>query len=90
MIETAAVVASLDIMELLDADGMPTGRLKKVRFSDKLVALTLLARHLGMLNDKLTLKGDAENPLSLLAKAIQGTSIKPVATPATLTTYTEH
>ena len=80
--DTAAVVASLDIIELLDGDGMPTGRLKKIRFADKLGALTLLARHLGMLNDKLTLKGDAENPLTLLIKAVQGTSIKPVATPA--------
>lgn len=88
--ETAAAMASLDVTELLDGDGMPTGRLKRIRFADKIGALTLLARHLGMLNDKLTLKGDAENPLTLLVKAIQGTSIKPVATPATLTTYAEH
>lgn len=80
--ETAAVVASLDVTELLDGDGMPTGRLKKIRFADKLGALTLLARHLGMLNDKVTLKGDADNPLTLLVKAIQGTSIKPVPTSA--------
>ena len=29
-----------------------------------------------------SIKGDAENPLTLLVKAIQGTSIKPVPTPA--------
>ncbi|MCG5238059.1 terminase small subunit [Xanthobacter oligotrophicus] len=81
---------SLGVAELMDADGLPTGRLKKILFADKLGALALLARHLGMLNDKVTLKRDDENPLTLLIKEIQGTSIKPVATPATLKTYAEH
>lgn len=81
--ETAAAIAGLEVYEELDPDGVVVlGRVKKLKLSDKISALTLLARHLGMLNDKLTLKGDAENPLTLLVKAIQGTSIKPVATPA--------
>lgn len=78
--DTAAAIAGLEVPEELDEDGeVVRARLKKLKLSDKLGALTLLARHLGMLNDKLTLKGDAENPLTLLVKAIQGTSIKPVA-----------
>lgn len=81
--ETAAAIAGLEVSEELDEDGeVVRARLKKLKLSDKIGALTLLARHLGMLNDKLTLKGDAENPLTLLVKAVQGTSIKPVATPA--------
>lgn len=81
--ETAAAIAGLEVYEELDQEGVVVlGRVKKLKLSDKIGALTLLARHLGMLNDKLTLKGDAENPLTLLVKAIQGTSIKPVAMPA--------
>ncbi|MFG1243644.1 terminase small subunit [Xanthobacter sp. V7C-4] len=81
--ETAAAIAGLEVSEELDEGGeVVRARLKKLKLSDKIGALTLLARHLGMLNDKLTLKGDAENPLTLLVKAIQGTSIKPVATAA--------
>ncbi|MFG1350114.1 terminase small subunit [Xanthobacter autotrophicus] len=80
--ETAAAIAGLEVAEILNEDGEHTGSVRKIKLADKLGALTLLARHLGMLNDKLTLKGDAENPLTLLVKAIQGTSIKPVATPA--------
>ncbi|MDI4655549.1 terminase small subunit [Xanthobacter autotrophicus] len=82
--ETAAAIAGLEVAETFNDDGEHTGSVRKIKLSDKIGALTLLARHLGMLNDKLTLKGDAENPLTLLVKAIQGTSIKPVATPALL------
>ena len=67
--------------ELRNEDGEPIGVVKKLKLTDRLGALTLLARHLGMLNDKLTLKGDAENPLTLLVKAIQGNTIRPVANP---------
>ncbi|MFG1393293.1 terminase small subunit [Xanthobacter agilis] len=78
----ASAIAGLDVTEFHDADGAPVGRLKKVKLSDRVRALELLARHLGMLNDKLTLKGDAENPLTLLVKAIQGNTIRPVPTTA--------
>lgn len=36
--------------------------------------LEMCARHLGMFNDKLTLKGDAENPLTVLLRNIGGKS----------------
>ena len=39
------------------------------------------ATSLGLLNDKVKVQGDAENPLTLLVKQLQGTSIKPVANP---------
>ena len=77
-----AAIAELEVSEILDEDGHMVGRLKKVKLADKLGALTLLARHLGMLNDKIKLQGDAENPLTLLVKAIQGTTIRPVPTTA--------
>ncbi len=38
-------------------------------------ALENVACHLGMFNDKLTLKGDPENPLMLLIQRIQGTAL---------------
>ncbi|WP_454917104.1 terminase small subunit [Xanthobacter sediminis] len=79
---TAAAIAGIEVVEIADGDGQPIGRVKKVRLADKLGALTLLARHLGMLNDKLTLRGDAENPLTLLVKAIQGSTVQPVPTAA--------
>lgn len=81
---TAAVISGLEATELRNADGEPIGVVKKLKLTDRLGALTLLARHLGMLNDKLTLKGDAENPLTLLVKAIQGNTIRPVANPPTI------
>ncbi|MCG5237585.1 terminase small subunit [Xanthobacter oligotrophicus] len=82
--DTAAAIAGLEVSKELDEDGRQVviGRIKKLKLSDKLGALTLLARHLGMLNDKLTLKGDAENPLAMLIKAVQGSAIKPVPTSA--------
>lgn len=77
-----AAIASFDVVEITDGDGQPVGRVKKVRLVDKLGALTLLARHLGMLQDKIKLQGDAENPLTLLIQSIQGSSVRPVPTHA--------
>lgn len=79
---TAAAIAGIDVVELADGNGQPVGRVKKVRMADKLGALTLLARHLGMLQDKIKLSGDAENPLTLLIQSIQGSSVRPVPTHA--------
>lgn len=42
-------------------------------------ALENVARHLGMFNDKLTLKGDAENPLVALIGQLSGKTLKPVS-----------
>lgn len=52
----------------------------KVNMEDRAHALAQVAKHLGMLDAKVTLKGDQENPLELLLKQVQGSSLKPVAT----------
>ena len=47
----------------------------EIKLLDRGKALENVARHLGMFNDKLTLKGDAENPLTLLLKQVSGSSL---------------
>ena len=68
-----SALVGIELSEIRDGDGVVVGTLKKVKIADKLVALDQLARHLGLLNDKLTLKGDAENPLLVLLQRVQGT-----------------
>ncbi|HUC40856.1 MAG TPA: terminase small subunit [Gemmatimonadales bacterium] len=54
--DTAATIASIDIVErpATDAQGEPVLEyVHKVRMSEKTAALTLLCRHLGILNDKI-------------------------------------
>ena len=48
-----------------DSEGNPTFT-RKTKFACKLVALDRLARHLGLLNDKITVKGDAQDPIRIL------------------------
>ena len=79
--DVRAALAGLEITEITNADGVAIGRVKKIKLADKIAALTLLMRHLGLLNDKVKVQGDAENPLTLLVKQLQGTTIKPVANP---------
>ncbi|MFG1188456.1 terminase small subunit [Xanthobacter flavus] len=79
--DVRAAIAGLETSELFGPEGIAVGRVKKIKLADKIGALTLLMRHLGMLNDKLKVQGDAENPLTLLVRSIQGTTIKPVAVP---------
>ncbi|MDI9846738.1 terminase small subunit [Rhodoblastus sp. 17X3] len=50
----------------------------EVEFHDQLAALEKVARHLGMFNDKLTLKGEPENPLQLLIQQVQGSTLRVV------------
>lgn len=49
----------------------------EVLMHDQKSALDQVARHLGMFNDKLTLKGDAENPLEVLIASLPGNTLKP-------------
>ncbi|MEW6256752.1 MAG: terminase small subunit [Pseudomonadota bacterium] len=78
--DARAVIVSLDVHDLHDREGNPTGRMSKVKLADKLGALTLLMRHMGLLNDKVKIQGDADNPLALLIREVQGSSLKPVPT----------
>lgn len=50
----------------------------EIKMHDQLSALTNVARHLGMFNDKLTLQGSKEHPLSVLLGQIAGKTLKPV------------
>jgi len=84
--DTAAALAGLDIFEEFTGKGEDrefVGYTKKIKLADKKGALELLMRHMGMLNDKLKLQGDAKNPLVLLLEQLQGTAIRPVADPTT-------
>ncbi|ARV77100.1 small terminase subunit [Pseudomonas phage Skulduggery] len=51
----------------------------EVKTHDQLAALNSVARHLGMFNDKLTLKGDEENPLHALVMRVSGKTIGPAS-----------
>lgn len=53
----------------------------EVKMHDKKAMGELLMRHIGMLNDKLKLQGDKENPLALLLTQMQGSALKPTANP---------
>lgn len=45
---------------------------------DQLAVMKLLMQHMGMLDTKLTLKGDKENPLLTLLSELPGATLKPV------------
>lgn len=49
----------------------------EVKMQDQGKALENIARYLGMFNDKLTIKGDPENPLTVLHRQISGTAFRP-------------
>jgi phage terminase small subunit len=76
--EAAAMIAALEVSEIRDRDGVVIGYNKKIRLSDKLRALELLGRHVGLFDQKITVDGDKENPLTVLIKSIQGSSFNPV------------
>jgi phage terminase small subunit len=78
--DTRRALAGLEVVSLTE-DGEHIGTLKKVKIADKLAALEKIGRHLGMWNDKLTLKGDSESPLVALIQHVQGNALKPVKAP---------
>ena len=58
--DAAAVVAGLDVREEFEGNGEDralVGSVKKWKISDKVAALTLAMRHLGMLDDRLDISG---------------------------------
>lgn len=78
--ETAKAVVGLDIVQFGNADA-GRGTIMKVKMADKLGALTTLARHHGLLNDKLKIGEDPDNPLTGLMTFLQAGAgrIKPGA-----------
>ena len=75
--DTAAAIAGIEIVKQFE-DGEQVGTLHKIKIADKLVALDKLARNFGLLQDKLKLSNDPENPVLVLIQRIQGSAIKPV------------
>ena len=61
---TAAAVSGLEVEELFEGRGEKRkhiGRLHKIKLADKMRALEGLARHLGMFNDSLEVKGKIQS-----------------------------
>jgi phage terminase small subunit len=73
--DTAAALASFDVVEL---GGDVGGVIRKVRLVDRLRAIELLGKHLGLFSDRIKVSGDVENPLTLLIRQVQGTAFRPV------------
>lgn len=72
--ETAACIAGLDVMDVYDGSGDDkefTGYIKKYKVADKLKALELLGKHLGMFKDKVELSGSLETEQTKLDKLIE-------------------
>lgn len=76
---TAAAIAGLEVAAI-NEDGATIGSLKKIKLADKISALEKLGRNLNLFNT-VTIKGDADNPLTLVLKGMQGAAFKPVKTP---------
>lgn len=73
--DATAALASLDVVELRGEQG---GVIRRIRLADKLRALELLCRHLGMFRERVEMAGDKENPLTLLIRQVQGSALRPV------------
>ena len=50
----------------------------EVKLNDQLAVARLMMQHMGMLDPKLTLKGDNQNPLVALLQSLPGNTLKPV------------
>lgn len=73
--DTAAALASLDVVEL---GGDAGGVIRKVRLADKLRALELIGKHLGMFRERVEVSGNAANPLAVLIQQLQGSALRPL------------
>lgn len=74
--DTAAALASFEVLEEFAGAGpnrYQIGDTKKVKWTDKKAALDSIARMMGFNQDKMTIAGDAENPLTVLMQQIGGT-----------------
>lgn len=62
----------------------------EVLMHDQMKALEMVARHLGMFSDKLTVKGDEANPIHLLVQAVQGSMLRPTPQRSITSENTDH
>ncbi len=82
----AAAVTSVEVLEVWSGTGkarVKTGEIKKVRLADRHQALHTLAKHMGMLQDRVVVSGDKEAPIQhemtvnhTLAQAIEAIQLK--------------
>ncbi len=80
--DTAAAVAGLDVYtERGSGDTPAIGTTSKIKLVDKRGSLELLMRHMGMLNDKLNVGGQKDNPLVMLINQLNGTGVPVVDKP---------
>ena len=71
--DTAAALSSVDIYEEFDYNGEDkelSGYTKKYKWSDKLRALEMLGKHLGMFTDKVHVEGTVETGTDKLANIL--------------------
>lgn len=67
--DAAAALNGFEVNEIV-AGEVHIGETKKFKLVEKKGAIELLMRHMGMLNDKLKLQGDAEQPLQVATKVV--------------------
>lgn len=78
--DEAAAIQGFEVTEIRNSDGEVIGVSKKVRLADRMPALDKLARHMGLLKDRVEVSGDESNPIRLLVQQAQNRStISPVA-----------
>ena len=72
--ETAACIVGLEVMDIYEGTGDDkefVGYIKKYKLSDKLKALELIGRHLGMFKDKIELSGGLDTEKTKLDDLLQ-------------------
>lgn len=72
--ETAACIAGLDVMEAYEGTGENkefVGYIRKYKLADKIKALELLGRHLGMFKDKVELSGGIDTEKTKLDELLR-------------------
>lgn len=73
------VVAGIECFTVGTRDGSSHTTTAKIKIPDRLKALELLARHLGLFDDQVTVRGDAANPFELIVRQAQGNALRPVS-----------
>ena len=67
--DAAAALNGFEVNDIMAGD-VHIGETKKFKLVEKKGAIELLMRHMGMLNDKLKLQGDADAPLEVKTKVV--------------------
>lgn len=68
--DAAACVDSIEVFEETDNEGVVVGYTKKLRLTDKMAALNLLMRHMGLDKQKVELTGKNGGPVEVKTKVV--------------------